>query len=212
VIYGEYMGFFDFLSNENTRSKVKHGGISNESSVGILRDYSRRLVGLLSLDNNETNELRAGLYLSFTQVAILNWLGWKGTTDTAPLVDLLAGHVRDFCDPYLVRVRELCRNKEEINAVLSCFPEQAQVELDTIINGLAVYDGFFTTIGPVAVDSILENKEVLMGNTGSDQIYIRAASILIVGFKESNIKVTEELILEVGDLIIEMTGKMVRSL
>lgn len=102
-----------------------------------------------------------------------------------------------------MRVKELAQSNDELERILSDFPDEADVDGDTTINGLAAWNAIYFTYVEEIILEISNRSNGPLGPYGYAAIKVLEA---LRGKGQS-----EDGFMDVSFLITEMTGKVIKS-
>ena len=112
---------------------------------------------------------KASVYLCISGIAILNDLG-GGQLRNA--IDNLVNETRELTKPLKMRVGELANDAEQLERIISDFPNDIQITESTTVNGLAAFEALYFSLGQDLMNDILSHNQGPMGTPGYAAIVV----------------------------------------
>lgn len=136
----------------------------------ILTDCLSGILGAYKLNNaTDAQQFRCLLAISIAFTGILNDLG-KG--QLGRLIDEVTETARRMTQYLTFKIRDAAADDNELQIILSNFPAVAEATADLRTNGTALFPILFNSLGPSAVEEIMEKTGGPMGATGYAAIVI----------------------------------------
>ena len=176
-------------------------GNKDNSNVFVYSQYANKILAAADIQINDANLLKATVYLCFAQIACLNSIS---ADKTRPFIDNMVEDAKSATLTLKMKVRELANSNDELAKILEDFPEEANIDEDTNINGLAAWNAiYFGFAKDVIVEISNKGEEGPMGAHGYAAIKFLEA-LRGKGNGKNNF-------LEVTMLLQEMTGKVIKA-
>ncbi len=109
----------------------------------------------------DAQKVKASVYICIASMAIFNIV--RNDDSKFLLINKLVEASGDLTKPLHLRVWDLANSEDELQELLSSFPEHIKVEESTILNGLAAFEALYSTKGERLMTTILT-----LSRTGSD--------------------------------------------
>jgi hypothetical protein len=176
------------------------GKKENKSNVAVYSDYAIKLLSTAGVPDSSANILKATVYLCFAQIACIDSIS-KGKSRV--FIDNMVSDAKTSVQSLQMKVKDLANSEEELDRILSDFPEEANVDSDTLINGLAAWNAVYFNYAEEIIISIANAGRGPMGIHGSASIKVLEA---LRGRGKS-----EKDFMEVTFLLTEMTGEVIKA-
>jgi len=171
------------------------------TTAEIYSDYSCDILSTINLPINDANKLKLSVYLLFAQLASIHVIS-KGTYQK--YMDAMVEDVKSSVTSFSMKVSELATSNEELEEILNDFPEEAIVDKNTTINGLAGFNAiYFSFVSDVVTDIGTHSK-------GPLGIHGYAAIRVLEGIRgKGNGK---DDMIEIAFKLTDMTNDLMKSL
>jgi hypothetical protein len=176
------------------------GKKEKKSNVDVYSDYASQLLSVANLNFTDANILKSTVYLCFAQIACIDVIS-KGKSRL--FIDAMVEDAKQSVLSLSVKVKDLAISQEELERLLSDFPKEADVDENTIVNGLAAWNAIYFEYAEEIIVTIANVGDGPLGVHGSAAIKILEA---LRGKGESR-----ENFMEVSFLLTEMTGEVIRA-
>lgn len=170
------------------------------SNTENFKNYTIKLLNTAHVPINDANILKATVYLCFAQISCLH-IATQGKSKV--FIDNMVEDAEKSVSELKMRVKELAQSNDELERILSDFPDEADVDGDTTINGLAAWNAIYFTYVEEIVLEISNRSNGPLGPYGYAAIKVLEA---LRGKGQS-----EDGFMDVSFLITEMTGKVIKS-
>jgi hypothetical protein len=172
------------------------------SNTEIFSSYVTLILKYTNMPNTDANRLKATVYLCFAQMACLHVLS-KGAT--AVFMDAMVEDVKKSTLSLKMKVKDLAKSQVELKNILSEFPQQAEVDGDTTVNGLAAFEAIYFQYVKAVVTDIASNTDGPMGANGYATVKLLEA---LKG--KGNPNVVDGMV-EVSVMMSDMTGEVIKA-
>ncbi len=180
----------------------------NPPNSKIFSRYAQKLLEEVDLPINDANTLKATVYLCFSQIACIAKMT-RGKIENSMMEGLIENMVKDAVTSIkglgMITIGDLATNEEELNRILSGFPQEAEVDKTTSVNGLGAWDAVYLSHVEEIVPDIVEKFD-----DESSGFYGRAALKTLEGLRGPGNQ--SEKFMEVNSLITVMTGEVIKAL
>lgn len=184
------MGFFSNLF-----------GKTEDSNVFVYSQYAKKVLATANIQINDANLLKTTVYLCIAQIACLHSIS---ADKTRPFIDNMVEDAKNAILSLKMKVGDLANSDEELSKILEDFPQEANVDEVTTINGLAAWNAiYFGFAEEVIVEISTRGQGGPMGAHGYAAIKLLEA---LRGKGQGR-----ENFMEVTMLLQEMTGKVIKA-
>ena len=118
----------------------------------------------------DAQKMKAAVYICIAGIAMLNNLARGPRLRT--LFDKLVIETKDLTKPLSMSVGELANSTDELEAILSDFPQQLGISKSTTINGLGGFEALYFTKLEKMTKDILNHKDGPFGTPGYASIVV----------------------------------------
>jgi len=141
-----------------------------KSITSVLLSTQSKLFDIYGVNHpTDAQKMKASVYLCISGIAILNDLG-GGQLRHA--IDNLVNETRELTKPLKMRVGELANNAEQLEKIISDFPNEIQITESTTVNGLAAFEALYFSMVQELMTDILSHNKVPMGTPGYAAIVV----------------------------------------
>ena len=175
-------------------------GIKNPTNTDVFSKYAARSLKFLDMPLSDANILKMTVYLCFAQLACMIIIA-RGAADV--FMDKMVEDARNSILHLSMRVKDLAKDKIELNRILGDFPIEAGVTGETTVNGLAAWEAVYLTYVEEVVSDMASRTNGPMAPYGYPTIKIQEA------FQVKNSG--GEKFLEHVQMLSEMTGDVIKA-
>jgi hypothetical protein len=176
------------------------GGKEKKSNVEIFSQYTKRILNAANIRITDANLAKGTVYLCFAQLACLQSIS---AVKTRPFIDNMVEDAKNSILSLKMKAGELATNDDELKKILEDFPQEADVDEHTTINGLAAWNSIYFGFVQDVVIEISNKGDGPMGAHGYAAIKFLEA---LRGEGQGKDK-----FLEVTLLLQEMTGEVIKA-
>lgn len=149
----------------------------------------------------DSQKMKASVYLCISGIAILNDIG-RGRLRNS--IDDLVNETKELTKPLMMRVDELANDAEQLDKIISEFPEDAQVIGSTTVNGLAAFQAMYFSMGKDLMSDFIAHNQGPMGAPGYSAIVVANG---IFGEGKSKDK-----FMEMSMILLNFTNDLIESI
>ena len=175
-------------------------GQKKSSNIEVFSRYAIRSLNALNKPVTDANKLKITVYLCFAQLACLHTIA-NGKANV--FLDKMVEDAKDSILELKMKVEELANDDDELNRILSDFPDAAGVTGDTLINGLAAWDAVYLTYVYEVVPEMNSSPYPPITPFEHPALIVHQA-MMGMNPKRNNAK-------ELESVITEMTGEVIRA-
>jgi hypothetical protein len=174
-------------------------GTKKKSNAEVFILYTDKILDAAEISKTDANKLKVTVYLLLAQLGILNVVG---DGKAIPFLDKLAEDAKDSIkNSPLIKIKDLARNDEELEKILSDFPASANLNGDVKVNGLAAFEAIYF--------SHVEDVVSEIANKSKESVFMFATIKLLeamLGKEEAASK-----FLFTSFVVTEMTGELIKG-
>jgi hypothetical protein len=174
-------------------------GTKKKSNSEIFIIYTDKILDEAEIPKTDANKLKVTVYLLLAQLGILNVVG---DGKAIPFLDNLAQDAKDSIkNSPVIQLKELARNDEELEKILSDFPASANLNGDVKVHGLAAFEAIYFSHVEEIVSEIT--------NTTREGVFLIATLKLLEAMLEKEEAKSKSLF--VSFVVTEMTGEVIKA-
>ena len=184
------MGFLSKLFNKNIQ----------DSNIDVYKKYTDSILLLSKIPLTDANKLKASVYLCFAQLACIHVVS-KGKA--VVFMDAMVSDVKESVSDLKIQIGDLANDDDELQRILKNFPQAAQVDAFTTVNGHAAFQAIYSQFVEEIVTEISVNSNGPFGPHGF-------AALKLLEALRGKGKGKDEM-LETSMKLTEMTGEVIKA-